>query len=75
MARLTAQEKRDREFMALLDNALLDQKVELGVHYARERQKAREESHLNGWHDGYTVAVKEFSSLSWLGRLLWRAER
>ena len=75
MARISAQQKRDREFMALLDNALLDQKVELGIRHAREKAEAREKSHLVGWHDGYTFAVREFSELTWLGRLFWRAER
>lgn len=75
MARLTAQEKRDREFMALLDNALLDQKAELVVLHAREKSAARNESFERGWGQGYQRAVKEFAQLSWLDRLLWRAER
>lgn len=75
MARLTAQEKRDREFMALLDNALLDQKVELGVLHAREKSAARNEGFERGWGQGYKRAVEEFAQLSWLDRLFWRAER
>jgi hypothetical protein len=75
MARETVQQKRDREFMTLLDAQLRDQRIELGVQAAREKSKAREESHLIGWHDGYNVAVREFARLSWWERLMWRAER
>lgn len=82
MARLTAQEKRelaqrenDRLVMDLLAEHVKSVRIELGIEHARDKAKAREESHLVGWHDGYHHALKEFKQLSWFGRLVWRAER
>lgn len=75
MARLTAQEKRDREFMTLLNAQLRDQRIELGIEHASKKSAARAEAFTQGWGQGYERAVKEFAQLSWLDRLFWRAER
>lgn len=82
MARLTVQEKIDaalveanKNFMVLLDEQLRVQSIELRMSFADEKQKAREESYVDGWHAAYRVAVTDFSALSWFGRLFWRAER
>lgn len=74
MARETVQQKRDREFMTLLYAQLRDQRIELEVQAAREKEKAREESHLNGLSDGYSIAMREFAGLTWWERLTWKAK-
>lgn len=66
--RLSAQQKRDREFMKLLDESLRKQAHELGLEYAK-----RENDIFGlGFDQGEQQATYEFSRLTRWQRLWWK---
>lgn len=73
--KLTAQQKRDREFMELLNLELEAQKIQLGIMHARDKADTHVKSHMDGWHNGYARAINEFTQLSWWERLTWKANK
>ena len=75
MPKLTAQQKRDREFMAMLDLELQAQKIELGVLHARDKADTSIKAHMDGWHNGYARAVTEFAQLTLWQRITWKANK
>lgn len=75
MPKLTAQQKRDRDFMAMLDLELQAQKIELGIAHARDKADTSIKSHMDGWHNGYTSARNEFADLTLWQRVTWKANK
>lgn len=75
MPKLTAQQKRDRDFMAMLDLELQAQKIQLTQIHAREKGDAVSKAHLDGWHNGYSRAITEFAGLSLWQRMTWKPNR
>jgi hypothetical protein len=75
MPKLTAQQKRDREFMELLDLELQAQKVQLGMMHAEDKANTAIKSHMDGWHNGYARAVTEFAQLTLWQRITWKANK
>lgn len=74
--RLTAQQKRDRDFMSVLLKGQLDkQSIDLGTIHARELSEAKEKSFLQGFAAGDRVAVNKFAALNWWERLTWKANK
>ncbi len=75
MARLTAQQKRDREFMAMLSLELEAQKIELGIQHARDKADTSVKSHMDGWHNGYSRAITEFAGMTLWQRMTWKPNK
>lgn len=66
--RLTAQQKRDRDFMKLLDESLRKQAHELGLEYAGRENDV----YALGMKHGEEHAAYEFSRLTRWQRLWWK---
>jgi hypothetical protein len=65
MAKLTAQQKRDREFMALLDSKLAEQEIALKIQAEREKY----DSYMKGFTVGWTKSQESFEQLPLLKRV------
>ena len=69
MAKLTAQQKRDRDFMALLDSKLEEQKIELLVQAEREKY----DSYMKGFYSGWSKSAEHVEKLPLLKRVSFKA--
>lgn len=69
MTKLTAQQKRDRDFMALLDSKLEEQKIELLVQSEREKY----DSYMKGFYLGWSKSAEHVEKLPLLKRVSFKA--
>jgi len=69
--KLTAQQKRDREFMQLLDDKLAEQRGQFDAEVEIRVAKAWSNGYDIGKRDGRTDTLHEFGKLNWWQRLTW----
>lgn len=69
--KLTAQQKRDREFMQLLDSKLQEQHGQFNAEVEIRVAKAWSNAYEVGKRDGRTDTLHEFGKLNWWQRLWW----
>jgi hypothetical protein len=73
MAKLTAQQKRDRDFMALLERALANQAAEHKIELDRVWIDRHTEGYETGWRAGHKWSADFFNNLSLWERITWRS--
>ena len=74
MAKETAQQKRDREFLALLEGQLAEQKAALVAEHTELLNAELVKAKTEGWHRGHRFAIKQFDELSFWDRLTWKGQ-
>lgn len=71
MPKLTARQKLERDFMVLNEVTLTNQRIDLEVKFAREREETRS----SAFKAGYGRAVEDFNSMSAWQRLTWKVKK
>lgn len=71
MARLTAQQKRDREYMALTGVELAAQRQEFDAEVEIRVAKAWSNGYDHGKREGHTLALRQFRVMSRWRRFWW----